>query len=279
MPSVQQIFKLTAMGDYDRVIKENIEKILQPLLGKLLNLPIKETFEIKDKLHQTMEREPDYLKRIKDENGKEFILHLEFQTHDDRDMVYRMAEYKALLQRKYKIPVEQSVIYLGTGPVNMPTKLSPEQQITGFTLRKIHDLPVSMALNSNVPEEIILAILMDFKDVEADVVINQILEKLPKATSNKTRLQRTLKQLLILSRLRNLQVITSKIVSEMPITYDITKDSLYLEGIEFGERKHKRQIILKALQLGILSIEQIAEMTDVDVAFVLELKQETEKKD
>ena len=65
----------------------------------------------------------------------------------------------------------------------------------------------------------------------------------------------------------------------MPITYDITKDSLYLEGIEFGERKHKRQIILKALQLGILSIEQIAEMTDVDVAFVLELKQETEKKD
>ena len=71
----------------------------------------------------------------------------------------------------------------------------------------------------------------------------------------------------------------------MPITYDITKDSLYLEGMEKGleeglERglnegleKSKQQMILRMLQQGILTIEQIAELAEVDVEFVLSLRE------
>lgn len=62
----------------------------------------------------------------------------------------------------------------------------------------------------------------------------------------------------------------------MPITYDITKDSLYLEGmekgLEKGLEKNKQQMILKALQQGILSMEQIAELAEVEVAYVLNLR-------
>ena len=102
------------MSDYDRIIKENIEAIFLPILGKFLGLSIKSTFEIKDKIQSTIEREPDFLKRIIDQDDKEFILHVEFQTADDLEMVYRMAEYDALLQRKYQIPVKPFVIYLGS---------------------------------------------------------------------------------------------------------------------------------------------------------------------
>ena len=37
-----------------------------------------------------------------------------------------------------------------------------------------------------------------------------------------------------MSRLRNLEVETNKQVKDMPITYDITKDGLYKEGIAIG---------------------------------------------
>ena len=79
------------MGDYDRIFKENIEAVFLPLLEKLLNLPIKNTFEIKDKLQTTIEREPDFLKRVIDQQNNEFILQIEFQTQDDQEMVYRLA--------------------------------------------------------------------------------------------------------------------------------------------------------------------------------------------
>ena len=79
------------MGDYDRIFKENIEAVFLPLLEKLLSLPIKNTFEIKDKLQTTIEREPDFLKRVIDQQNNEFILQIEFQTQDDQEMVYRLA--------------------------------------------------------------------------------------------------------------------------------------------------------------------------------------------
>ena len=85
------------MGDYDKVIKENIEAVFLPLLEKFTGIKIVQSFEIKDKVQRTVEREPDFLKRIVDQSGKELILQLEFQTQDDHEMVYRMAEYRALL--------------------------------------------------------------------------------------------------------------------------------------------------------------------------------------
>ena len=55
----------------------------------------------------------------------------------------------------------------------------------------------------------------------------------------------------------------------MPITYDITQDDLYLEGAESRMNK----MILNSLKIGI-PIEQIAAMAEVDVAYVLKLKEE-----
>lgn len=63
----------------------------------------------------------------------------------------------------------------------------------------------------------------------------------------------------------------------MPITYDITKDGLYKEGIEQGIEQKKFQMISKALRQGLLTDEQIAEIAEVSVDYVLEVKTRLEK--
>ena len=235
------------MGDYDKIIKENIEAIFLPLLEKILKLSIKESSEIKDKLQTTIEREPDFLKKIVDTEKNTFILQLEFQTSDDPEMIYRMCEYKAILQRKYQIPVKQFVIFLGSAKSKMKTELPENEQIKGFQLTNIHDFPTSTTLESEIPEEIILSILTDYSKADTDSIIEQIITKLQRATKSKTELERAIQQLLVLSRLRNLETETRKKATEMPITYDITTDGLYKEGIEQGIERGIEQGIEREL--------------------------------
>ena len=45
-------------------------------------------------------------------------------------------------------------------------------------------------------------------------------------------------------------------------------------GEVIGEKKKGRKMIVKALKLGTLSVEEIAEMAEVDVAYVLEIKEQ-----
>jgi len=268
------------MGDFDRIIKENIEAIFVPLLEKLLNLKIKESFEIKDKIQKTIEREPDFLKKIIDHNDNEFILQIEFQTNNDAEMVYRMAEYKAIIQRKYQLPVRQLVIYLGADKPTMKTQLALEEEITGFELKNIHDFPVKITLAYEIPEEIVLSILTDYSQTDPKQVIEQIIAKLQKATKDETQLRRSIQQLLILSRLRNLDEEIEKQIKEMPITYDIKTDRLYNKGIEQGIEQKKHQVILKALKKKKLTVEEIAELADASIDYVISVQAElgTEQK-
>ncbi len=56
----------------------------------------------------------------------------------------------------------------------------------------------------------------------------------------------------------------------MPITFDITKDTLYFEGKAEGEVK--RNMIISLLRNTALSVDAIAQAAEVDEAYVTELK-------
>ncbi|MDW8295482.1 MAG: hypothetical protein RMJ97_01240, partial [Raineya sp.] len=93
--------------EYDKILKENIEEIILPLAEKLLHLQAKNLEEIPDDLQRTLERRPDFLKKvIEPDNSQNYILHIEFQVEDTDEMLYRMAEYYTLLLRKYRLPVK-----------------------------------------------------------------------------------------------------------------------------------------------------------------------------
>ena len=205
-----------------------------------------------------------------------------------------MAEYRAILQRKYEIPVRQVVIYLGSEKPKMRTELSEEEQIRGFELHDIKNSSLQSTLNSEVPEGIILSILTDYEKADADKVIDEIIYKLQQVSKSESELRKSIKQLLVLSRLRKLELKIKQKVNDMPITYDIKTDGLYNEGREEGREegllegreegreegieKNRFQIISKALSQRILTIEQIAEMAEVSIDYVLSIQSEPEKK-
>ena len=62
----------------------------------------------------------------------------------------------------------------------------------------------------------------------------------------------------------------------MPITFDINKDGLYLEGKADGKMEGREEsqfrMISRALKLGVLTVEQIAEMAEVSVDDVIKIK-------
>lgn len=210
---------------------------------------------------------------------------MEFQTSDDPRMVYRMAEYRAILQRKYEIPVRQFVIYLGTSEPKMRTTLFQEEEIKGFELKDIRKLPVNEVLESDVPEEIVLSILTDYPKADAEAVIGRIIQKLKNVSRDETTFKKSLQQLVTLSRIRKLEQETEKQVEAMPITYDIETDYLYNKGIEKGIERgilkgiesKTEMFVLRLLSETDMSNEQIAKLADVGVNFVEELNKTLDK--
>lgn len=67
-----------------------------------------------------------------------------------------------MLQRKYKIPVKQFVIFLGADKPTMPTQLDRERLHFSYPLISLSELDYHIFLNSDKPEEIILSILANF---------------------------------------------------------------------------------------------------------------------
>jgi hypothetical protein len=200
--------------DFDKIFKENIAALILPLSEKLLNLKIVRQEVMKDKLQSTIEKEPDYLGRVQLDSGKEFILHLEFQTQDDQDMIYRMQEYYSLLLKKHHVPVIQKVIYFGQKPSRMKTTLDKEEIFRGFDLINLHEIPHENLMKSSVPEEFILSILGDLGEHEPPEVIQSILHKLKETNQELISFQKYVKQLVILSKLRNLSEVTKSTVKK-----------------------------------------------------------------
>jgi len=269
-------------NEYDKIIKENIEAVFLPLAEKYLGISIVSFRKLPGKLQSTIEREPDFIKIVKTKNEQEFILQIEFQTADQKDMIYRMAEYHGLLLKKYKYPIKQFVVYLGQKTPKMRTSLNEEEIMTGFGLINLHEFEHKQLLQSQIPEEIILAILGKF-DVDVENLIEKIIIRLKEVSGNEIALQKYTRQLGILSRLRNLEEVVTQKTNAMPITYDYTKDYLYKEGIKEGRKearekekqkliKEKQNMIKEMLRITNLDTAQIAKIASVSEQYVEEIK-------
>jgi hypothetical protein len=230
---------------YDKIFKENAERIFMPLVEQRLGVRIVQFKPWREKLQRTVEREMDFFYQVLTDEGRKFLLHLEFQSRNNSDMIYRSAEYHGISLRRKKMPIRHVVIYLGLAPPTMMTRLPEEHVFTGFELVSIHhDFTADEFLSSQVPETIILAVLAYYDPEQTEAVLRLILRNLKRICKDENELSKYLSQLIVLSRLRNLQELTVKTVNDMPITFDIETDYLYRQGLEKGialEREHAEQ--------------------------------------
>jgi hypothetical protein len=144
----------------------------------------------------------------------------------------------------------------------------------GFTLINTQSYDYESLLHSQVPEEVIFAILGDFKNEQLENIVSKILNRLVQISPDKKKLQRYIQQLLVLSKLRNLEAETLKQTEAMPIEFDINKDVVYQRGKSKGELKAKRAMIIEMLNDGSLSLQKIAAYASVNVDEVVAIQQE-----
>lgn len=133
---------------------------------------------------QLQEREVDFAAIVDTDEGQRFILHLEFQVKDDPDMLLRVAEYHGIWQRRYDLPIRHYVLFLGKRPPRMVTRLPENMVFAGFEIINLHDIDPATMLASDIPEEVMLAILGKFDPAESLVVIRRTLLRLRELSAN-----------------------------------------------------------------------------------------------
>ena len=158
---------------YDRILKENIQPIIPFLIKHILGLEVTQLEEMKDKLQVTMEREADFIQRVKTGNPlTDYIIQIEFQVKNEKGLVKRLLLYYAILFNNHGIPVKQYVIYIGEAKKpDIKNTVEHEDLSYRFTAINLQDFDVELFLTSQKPEEILLAILANFGNNKPEDVI------------------------------------------------------------------------------------------------------------
>ncbi len=283
-------------NSFDKIFKENLRELAPGLINAVLKY---ENYQLKPlpkvKMQTTVEKEPDFLMLITGVASPDgHILHFEFEGKDESNMDWRMAEYLGICGKIYGKEIEQHLFYLGNKP---PKNISGNIKHTHFTYcYKVHciiEISFEVFLYSNTPEEVIFAILANPKGQNPDDIIRMILERLVQLAGNSIAIRKFIKQLLMLSKKRNLRDKTIKKVIEMIGYKDYEDDILYIQGLQLGEKKGLEDGIEQGLEQGleigkeekdITAIRNmlnknfdeatIAEVLEVTAGFVKEIRQQ-----
>ena len=258
-----------------------MEAAIPGLIENLLRINIVEAEEIPDDIQHTKERKPDVLKKVLDEQGNIFILHLEIQVADEPDMVYRMADYFIMLHRRYRIPIRQYVIFVGFGLPIMPTQLQEKPMQFMYALITLSAVDYRLFLSSATPEQILLSILADFDNQPAQTVIWQVISRLRETDTGDFSFRRHINQLRVLAQLRKLSNQIDEIMDSIATFFKEEDDALYIRGervgLQRGEGKAIEKLVTNLILKSKLTVQQISEMAEVSVAYVEEVQQRLKK--
>ena len=263
------------------------------LIEKILGIHAVISEEIPDDLQRTKERKPDALKRITDQTGNTFILHLEFQVANDPKMVHRMHTYCAMLLERYEIPIRQYVFYLGSRPPVMATDLTMGNLSFRYNLIGFQQLDYRLFLSSDVPEEILLAVLANFQAEDSPAVLDQILRRLDETANGPLVFQRYIAQLRVLVQLRKLRPLLDTAMDIIAKYVNEQDDVFFVKGRQEGKQEGKREGKQEGRQEGKVEKEtlfvenlirqtdfddnQIANLASVSVLFVQSIRQRLTK--
>jgi len=148
--------------DIDITIKDIILPLLESKLMKDI-IGIKYKRELDTVFTTTKERRVDLL--LESEDGS--ILHIEFQTTNDRTMLYRMFEYYSLIKMEYKEKtIHQKLIYLGEDKCNMKNTLKDSKLSYEYELIDLKDFQCDDLLESDNMADITFAFLCNVRNRE-----------------------------------------------------------------------------------------------------------------
>jgi hypothetical protein len=271
-------------NDYDKIFKENIEAIYLAFSRRFIKNDFEKTEELSTDIQKTNEKKTDFLRKLLFSNSKDnFILHIEIQSKDDYNMVYRMQEYHAVLVRKYKMKVVQLVFYFGKGISRMQHTYHDGRNHFSFELVSIQQYSYRTFLETDKPEELILAILADFEKLGKEEIAKLIFDRAKVITNETFSMEKFVNQIEVLSKLRNLDdFIQQFILENMALDLKMEDTFTFKEGKKEGKMEGKMEkqdkMILAFLKKGKFSHEDIAEAAEVSLDYVQKLAEKLIKK-
>ena len=253
---------------YDKILRENLEATLPGIIRNVLGIHVAQAEELPDDLQHTKERHPDVLKKVMDQTGETFVLHIEFQVKDEPKMIWRMAEYFVMLSRLYEMEVRQYVIYIGPGTPTMASRLQCKQMQFYYQLVTLSEIDYKVLLYANDPCLKMLAILADLKGETPINVIEHIITDIIHSADGELEWGKQINQLSILSQLRNLEIEIDNVMDSIAPFFSLERDPFYKRGLEKGKKIFIKNLLRKTR----FSIARIAELAEVSEDFVLEIK-------
>ncbi len=277
--------------DYDKIFREVLRDLFPAVARKVLGIPAGAYQPLPGDLQYTAQREADQLWLVTPPEGEPFILHCEFQSTNDKQMLSRMMLYHAFLHYQRQLPIRQFVIYVGREALRMEYQLETDSFSYRYGLVDLRSFPDQTFLESDHSQEVLLAILADFGGQEAGLIAQKILAKLRQSTSGTLELSQRTVQLARLALLRNLSTTVLTAAQHMALDIDITEDALYQlgiqkgeqtglqkgkeEGEQRGEQKGKEETALNMLREGFAE-DVVTRITNLPAERIAQLRQQLE---
>ena len=253
-------------NDFDRVFKEIFPKVLPGILQLKYGLQAIPDSDLPLEFNGTYERRVDHLSKAVDEQGNEWIIHIEFQTRQDHEMIYRMQRYHAEILLEHRLPIRH-IVLLARGRSSMKTQLRDNEVFRGYELINLSELSVDFFRESETPGIILMGVLANFGKASKESVISDLVERIVEYSQTDAEASRHLEQLMIFSRINKLTPIVNQKVDAMPFNFDLKVDEEYFTklGEKRGEKRGKIKMLTKLYLNELISAENAAAQLEIKI--------------
>ncbi len=169
------------------------------------------------------------------------LILLELQSHNDRILPMRMAEYSLLIWRRYKRFPKMYVLYVGSQRLRMPAELDTPYLSCRYTVIDIRNWDAEILLQSGHPADAVLSILGRYANRLETV--RRILQRIAKMRGSSRKI--AFSKLMILAGVRNLADVVEQEAKQMPILNDIMDHSVIGPAIRKGRMEGKAEGIIE----------------------------------
>ncbi|MEZ5479141.1 MAG: hypothetical protein R3E95_17155 [Thiolinea sp.] len=271
------------MGERDIISKQALRRLAVDIANLLLDLNVDpDNVELLETEQQRVElRRADMVVRLQEaDTGNPFILHLEIQNDNHRQMPLRMLRYYTDIQFGWpQEEVRQYLLYIGSDKLRMASTLKTPNLEYHYQILDIHTVDCEILLRRDDPDALVLAILCDFRGRNPQDVVNYIVKRLHELLKDDSAGFRNYFTMLeILSENRDLQTEIDE-VKTMLTQINIEKLPSFRWGIEQGllQGEQNERLRLARQLLDVLDDQTIAEKTGLHLDEVIQLRNENDR--
>ena len=262
------------MANKDLISKQLLKQLIVDFGNQLFGLNIIEAELLSSEQARVEERRADLVARVTNNQAQSYILHVELQNDNHKNMPLRMLRYYTDLALEHEgEDIEQHLLYIGKAPLTMPDHVQAREWRYCYNIMDMLKLDSKHFLRSGNPDALVLAILCDIGS-EPEPVVAHIIAELRRLHGDKLDcLRNSLLKLENLARNRNLQNLVKE-KSEMIV--NIEELATYQAGVERGQsqglEQGQQKIVLKLLDK--LPPDQVAELSGMPLEKVRAMQEE-----